>query len=93
LEWNLAVGFFDGASQCEGSKYGARPILKCSELDFYSLKMNCGLGPNTRGEILALWSILFFAHYKQIRSLQLVDDSEVIIVWFSFKNNLQVINL
>jgi ribonuclease HI len=93
LDWNLAVGFFDGASQCEGSKCGARAILKCPELGFYSLKLNCGPGTNTRGELLALWSILFFAHFKQIKSLQLVGDSKVIVDWFSFKNNLQVSNL
>jgi hypothetical protein len=85
LDWNLAVGFFDGASQCEGSKCGAGAILKCPELGFYSLKLNCGPGTNTRGELLALWSILFFAHYKQIKSLQLVGDSKVIIDWFSLK--------
>jgi ribonuclease HI len=55
--------------------------------------MNCGSGTNTRGELLALWSILFFAHYKQVSCLQLVGDSKVIVDWFSFKHNLQVITL
>jgi ribonuclease HI len=76
-----------------GFKCGAGAILKCPDLGVFSLKMNCGPGTNTRGELLALWSILFFAQYKQISCLQLVGDSKVIVDWFSFKNNLQVINL
>jgi ribonuclease HI len=93
LEWNLVMGFFDGASQCEGSKCGAGVILKFPELGFYSLKLNCGPRTNNRGELLALWSILFFAHFKEIKILQMVGDSKVIVDWFSFKNNLQVSNL
>jgi hypothetical protein len=48
---------------------------------------------NTRGELLTLWSILFFAQYKHIKILELVGDSKIILPWFSFKNNVQVINL
>ena len=33
-DWNLAVGLFDGASQCKGSKWGGGAILKCLELGF-----------------------------------------------------------
>jgi ribonuclease HI len=79
LDWNLAVGFFDGASQCDGSKCGAGAILKCPDLGFYNLKMNCGSRTNTRGELLALWCILYIAHFKQIKSLQLVRDLKIII--------------
>jgi hypothetical protein len=38
LDWNLAVGFFDGASQCEGTKCGAGAILKCPDLGTFSLR-------------------------------------------------------
>jgi ribonuclease HI len=48
------VGFFDGASQEKGSKCGAGALLKCPVLGTYRLKMNCGRGTNTRGELLAL---------------------------------------
>jgi ribonuclease HI len=93
LDWNLAVGFFDGASQCEGSKCGAGAILKCPELGTFSLKMNCGTGTNTRGELLALWCILYFAYFKKVKRLQLVGDSKIIIDWFSHENNLHVVSL
>jgi len=52
--WYLAVGFFDGASQEKGSKFGAGALLKCLVLGTYRLKMNYGRGTNTRGELLAL---------------------------------------
>jgi ribonuclease HI len=93
LERNWEVGFFDGASQNGGLSCGAGAVLKCPDLGTYSIKMNCGSGTNTRGELLALWSVLFFAHFKQISSLQLVGDSKVIVDWFSSKHNLQVLTL
>jgi hypothetical protein len=79
LDWNLTVGFFYGASEYEGSKCGARAILKCPDLGVYCLKMNCGPGTNTRGELLALWCILLFYHFKHIKSLQLIGESKIII--------------
>jgi hypothetical protein len=93
LDWDLAVGFFDGASQDKGAKCGAGAILKCPVLGTFRLKMNCGRGTNTRGELLALWCILFFACYKKVTRLQLVGDSKIIIDWFSNENNLQVVSL
>jgi ribonuclease HI len=93
LESHIAVGFFYGASQDGGSRCGAGVVLKCPVLGVYSIKMNCGHGTNSQGEILALWCILFFAHFKQISCLQLVGDSKVIVDWFSYKNNMQVISL
>jgi hypothetical protein len=67
--------------------------LKCPILGTYRLKMNCGKGKNTKGELVALWVILFFAYIKQVSRLQLVGDSKVIIDWFTNENNLQVISL
>jgi ribonuclease HI len=86
LEGNLA---FDGASQNGGEKCGAGSLLKCSVRSVYSIKLNCGTGTNTRGELLALWSLLFFSLQKQVSCLHLIEDSKVIVDWFSYKNNLQ----
>lgn len=93
LEGNLAIGFFDGASQNEGEKCGAGALLKCPEGGIYSIKMNCGTGRNTKGELMTLWSLLFFALHKQVTCLQLIEDSKVIVDWFLYKNNLQGISL
>jgi hypothetical protein len=64
IETNLVVGFFDGASQSGGEKCGAGAVLKCLEGDIFSIKMNCGMGTNTRGELLALLSLLIFALHE-----------------------------
>jgi ribonuclease HI len=71
----------------------AGAILKCPVLGTFSIKMNCGTGTNTKGELLALWCILYFACYKKVKILQLVGDSKIIIDWFSHENNLQVVSL
>jgi ribonuclease HI len=89
----MVVGFFDGASQNGGVRCHAGDILKCLFLGVYSIKMNCGSRTNTKGELLALWSILFFAHFKQVSYIQLVGDSKVIVDWFYLINNIHVINL
>jgi hypothetical protein len=69
IDCDLAVGFFDGASQDRGDKCGARAVLKCPVKGTYRLKMNYGRGSNTRGELLALWCILHFAYYKNVTML------------------------
>jgi hypothetical protein len=53
------VGFFDCASQDKGAESGVGDLLKCPFFGTFRLKMNCGRGTNTRGELLALWCILF----------------------------------
>jgi ribonuclease HI len=93
FDWDGAVGFFDGASQERGTKCGAGAILKCPSLGTYKLKMNCGNGTNTKGEMLALWLILYFSYLKQVPRLLLMGDSKVIIDWYTNDNNLQVISL
>jgi ribonuclease HI len=85
--------FFYGASQDKGFKCGVGSLLKCQVLCSFRLKMNCGRGTNTRGELLALWCILYFARYKKVTRLHLVGDSKIIIDWFSNDDNLQVISL
>lgn len=93
IDWDLAVGFFDGASQDRGNKCGFGALLKCPFLGTLRFKMNCGRGTNTRGELLALWCILYFACYKKLSRLQLVGDSKIIIDWFTNENYLQVVTL
>jgi hypothetical protein len=44
LDWDLVVGFFDGASQERGEKCGAGAVLKCPEKGTYKIMMNCGKG-------------------------------------------------
>jgi hypothetical protein len=49
IDWDMAVGFFDGASQDRGTKCGAGAVIKCPILGTYRLKMNCGNGTEYKG--------------------------------------------
>jgi ribonuclease HI len=93
LDWDLTVGFFYGASQERGSKCGVGAMIKCPLIGTFRLKMNYGRGTNTKGELLALWCILYFACIKKINRIQLVGDSKITIDWFTNVNDLQVISL
>jgi hypothetical protein len=66
LEENVAVVFFYGASKNGGEKCGAGAVLKCPKGGIFSIKMNCGMGTNTRGELMALWSLLFFVYISSL---------------------------
>ena len=43
---------------------------------------NCGNGTNTRSEMLALWSLLYYARTLDIDTIQIAGDSKVIVEWF-----------
>jgi ribonuclease HI len=92
LDWDLAVGFFDGASQ-EWEKSVGQGCTKMPSFGTYRIKMNCGSGTNTKGELLALWCILYFANVLKVTRLLLAGDSKIIIDWFNNVNNLQVLSL
>ena len=76
-----------------GKKCGAWFVLKCPALGTFNMKMNCGYGKNTKGELLALWYILYFENVLKVTGLMLAGDSKFIIDWFNNDNNLQVLDL
>ena len=51
------------------------------------------LYPNTRSELLALWSILHFARSLGIDTIQIARDSMVIVEWFKGTIQLESILL
>ena len=57
------------------------------------MKMNSGYGTNTKGELLALWCMLYFENVLKVIRLMLEGDSKFIIDWFNNDNNLQVLAL
>jgi len=93
LDWAGVVGFFDGASQERETKCRLGAILKCPIMGTYKLKLNYGKGTNSKGELMALWLILYFYYIKQVSRLLLIGDSKVIIDWYTKENNFQVISL
>ena len=93
LDWDYAVGFFDGASQDMGKKCGVGSVLKFPALGTFNMKMNCGYGTNTNRELLALWCMLYFENVLKVTRLMMAGDSNFIIDWFNNDNNLQVLAL
>ena len=61
---------------------GVGAILISPLLGRFNVKWNCGIGTNTRSELLALWSILHLARTLGIDSIQIAGDSRVIVDWF-----------
>ena len=90
---DMAIGFFDGASQEGGTKCGIGAILISPLLGRYNIMWNCGIGTNTRSEMLALWSILHFAWTLGIDAIQIAGDSKVIVEWFKGTIHLELILL
>jgi ribonuclease HI len=87
------VAFFDGATKVGGSRCGAGGTLKCIGAPDYRWLICCGVGTNTKAELMGAWASLCLANLLNIYHLQVLGDSKVIIEWLSKKGNLQVINL
>lgn len=85
------IRYFDGASK-EGN-VGIGGLVFIDKNVYYELSLGGGRGSNTRAELLALWNILHFARSKQLSSLQIFGDSNVIIGWATGKSFLNVSSL
>lgn len=59
IDFSCPVGFFDGLAYGEGCKCGVGAIIDV--VYKYHMCWNCGRGNNTRGELLALWALLWIA--------------------------------
>lgn len=68
-------------------------VLYLSHTKYYNLKFRVGVGTNTRIELLALSSLLYFANSIEVQNLQIVGDSKLFVDWFNHKCKLQVLNL
>ena len=73
------VGIFYGLEQkgmCGGGIY-----LKINASHYYKNWLGCGIGTNTKVELLPLWGSLNFASKIGIVSIQIFGDSKVIVEW------------
>ena len=93
FQHDVSIGYFDGASQDGGSRCGVGAILITPLLGRFNIKWNCGVGTNTRSELLALWSILHFARSLGIDSIQIAGDSRIIVDWFKGIFHLEAVLL
>jgi hypothetical protein len=77
LEYPLAS--FDGAAKSDGTCSGAGGILQESAWMAYKWYFNCGIGSNTKAELLGAWTTLYIANLLTLNKLQILGDSKVII--------------
>jgi ribonuclease HI len=70
------ICWFDGAAQNNGTLSGAGGIIKTGGNTIYRWTFNCGMGTNTREELLGVWATLSLAHRLDIDHLQLLGDSK-----------------
>ena len=84
-------GFFDEASK--NNIGGVGIVLEIIQSHSFSLKLGCGSNTNSRVELLALWTLLFFAAEIGIPSLHIFGDSSVVINWENEKATLSGLEL
>ena len=53
--------------------------------------MCCGLGSNSKGELLTLWMILLFSNHLKLYGIHIYCDSKVLIDWDSNDNNVNIL--
>ena len=71
------AGYFDGASQ--HSRCGCGAWLMLSPSCHYKIYWHGGSGTNMRGEVLALWGLLWFVNQLCIEKMWVYRDSKVLI--------------
>ena len=57
----------------------------------YKIWMCCGLGSNSKGELLTLWVILLLSNHLKSDGIQIYGDSKVLIDWDSNDNNVNIL--
>jgi ribonuclease HI len=82
-------GFFDGASQDEGTKCGVGYVLFFTDEHFFEGKSYLGPGSNNFGELEAMFLLLKAAKKKGCNYIQVFGDSELVIQWMKGENQIQ----
>jgi len=72
---------------------GAGGLINIGENISYRWTFNCGMGSNTRDELLRIWSTLTLAYRLDIDQLQVLGDSKIVVDWLNYKCNLFVTSL
>ena len=79
MEREIPIGHFDEARREEGFLCGVWTIIKVDHLQSFQISWNCGKCTNTRGELLALWDLLWTTKMFHISHLQIRGDSKIVV--------------
>ena len=74
---SYVVGYFYGVARKRTYRNGI--FLKINEDNYFKLWMNYGLGTNTKVELISLWCLLKFGSTLGIATLQVLEDSMIIL--------------
>jgi len=96
-DFKMAEGYtlacFDGAALSNGLCCGAGGIFKNHPTRITKWFFNCGVGTNTKDELLGLWASLTLASFWSINHLHVLGDSRVIIDWITQKCKLHSVHI
>ena len=84
---------FDGAAQSDGFCCGAGGTFKNHPSRVTKWFINCGVGTNTKAELMGLWASLTLVSFWSINHLLVLGDSRVIIDWITQKCKLHSIHI
>jgi len=80
---------FDGATRSSEICCGAGGTFKTHTRRTTKWFLNCGVGSNTKAELMGLWDSLTLAAFWSLNHILVLGDSRVIIDWITQLCNLQ----
>jgi ribonuclease HI len=72
---------------------GAGGVIKLPDSTVYRWFINCGIGTNTKAELMGVWATLILAKQWNIQKIQILGDSKVVIDWLNHRGKLQAIDI
>lgn len=93
LTEGFTLAYFDGAALANGECCGAGGFSKTHATRITKWFLNCGVGTNTKAELLGLWVTLTLATLWSIEKSLNLGDSKVIIDWIKQQAQLHAVNI
>jgi len=93
MDEGSTLACFDGAALSNGLCCEARGTFKSHPSRITKWFLNCGVGTNTKAELMGLWASLTLASCWSINHLHVLGDSSVIINWINLNCNLRSIHI
>jgi ribonuclease HI len=84
---------FDVVAVAGGTNCGVGGTIKTINVQVFHWFFNCGAQTNTKAELLGVWATLTITKLLNLRYIQVIGDSKVIIDWLDQKGKLQAINV
>jgi len=93
LPEGVTLACFDGATLSNGRCCVAGGFFKSHDTRITKRYLNCGVGTNTKAELMGLWATLTLASHWTIDNVQILGESKVIINWINQKGQLHALNI